>query len=531
MHILLYVPDNQVTDNFLPQLWPFILQQRTPPGHQVTIIDGNTRHFSTDELVQFIHDQAVDLVGMGFMTRMAAKAYKMASAIRARTRAQIVMGGPHVTELPNEPLGKNGGPRYADAVVLGEADDTWPLVVEDAARGKLQSVYQPAILNGKDQKPSLEKYPLVPWGQIDLTLFDLMRHLPTSVRSLLKRLGVGFDKAYVIPLESGRGCPYGCEFCTVTGFFGDSVRFRDNQNVIAELRHLKELRERQNALVSVFFVDDNFAINPRRTKSLLREMISQDVCLPWTAQVSMNLLRDPELVELMAASGARWIFVGLESIDPVSLKSARKQFNKPGDYSSILSTLARHNIYAITSFIYGLDGDTKGVGQRTSGAIQAWPPGLPVFGLLTPYPATPLYERLEKEGRLTRPQHWLDFQAFKSAFLPTGLSPEEAESEVRDSWAQSYDPASFWQTQRWMLTHQKTFGHQLTLFIARLLFRGIYFKQRDWKSWLKLLARNYRTIGSLVRAGLRAKRNRPQPEEQANPSGMSENQTLMGPTI
>jgi radical SAM superfamily enzyme YgiQ (UPF0313 family) len=317
----------------------------------------------------------------------------------------------------------------------------------------------------------------------------------------------------------------------VTGFFGDSVRFRDNQNVIAELRHLKEMSKRQNALVTVFFVDDNFAINPQRTKALLREMIDQDVCLPWTAQVSMNLLRDPELVELMAASGARWIFVGLESIDLVSLKSARKHFNKPEEYSSILMALARNNIYTITSFIYGLDGDSKGVGARTSEVIQAWPPGLPVFGLLTPYPATPLYDRLKKEGRLTRPQHWLDFQAFRSAFLPVGLTPEEAEAEVRDSWTRSYAPAAFWQSQQWMLAQHKTFGHQLTLFIARLLFRGIYFKQRDWKSWLILLAGNYRTIGSLILAGLRAKRNRLQPAEQRDPSNMSESETVMGPTV
>ena len=105
MHILLYVPDNQVTNNFIPQLWPFVLQRLTPREHRVTIIDGNALHYEADELVNFILQNKVDLVGMGFMTRMAQKAYRMAAAIRQATTVPIVMGGPHVTEVPDEPLG------------------------------------------------------------------------------------------------------------------------------------------------------------------------------------------------------------------------------------------------------------------------------------------------------------------------------------------------------------------------------------------------------------------------------------------
>lgn len=505
MHILLYVPDNQVTRNFLPQLWPFILRQCTPPGHQVTIMDGNAVHSTPGELVQYIQENQVRLVGMGFMTRMAQKAYAMADAIRQDTDALVVMGGPHVTEIPDEPLGKNGTPRYADAVVLGEADTLWAEVVRDVEHGTLQPVYQPETKGGKDIKPSLADYPVVHWDEMDLSLFDLMRFVPDFVHKLLKRLGVGYEKCYVIPIESGRGCPYGCEFCTVTGFFGDSIRFRENESVISELLQLKAMAKKQNALVSVFFVDDNFAINPRRTKALLREMIRQDACLPWTGQISINLLKDPELVELISQSGARWIFLGLESVDPVSLKAARKEFNKPQEYVTVLENLARHDVYAITSFIYGLDGDAPGVGARTVEAIQNWPPGLPVFGLLTPYPATPLYDRLKAEGRLSRPQHWLDFKAFKSALLPKNISPEEAEAAVLFSWSNCYNPTSFQKTQKWMLEHRKGFSHQLTLFISRLLFRGIYLPQKSPWAWIKLLASNYWAIGSLIRSGLRSR--------------------------
>ena len=506
MPILLYVPDNQVTNNFVPQLWPFVLQRLTPKEHQVSIIDGNTTHYSPEELVDFILRNNVGLVGMGFMTRMAQKAYRMAAAIRQKTTVPIVMGGPHVTEVPNEPLGLTGHPKYADTIVLGEADETWPTVIRDAANGSLKEVYQPAQIDGKDVKPTLKDYALVEWDQIDLTRFNLMRFVPSFVKKLLKRLGVGYDEAYVVPVESGRGCPYGCEFCTVTGFFGDQIRFRDNDNVIDELLRLKSMAKSRNALVNVFFIDDNFAINRKRTKSLLRDMIARDACLPWTAQISMNLLRDEELVQLIAASGGRWIFMGLESIDAESLRVAHKEFNRPEEYAEILERLASHNIYAITSFIFGMEGDLPGVSRQTCKQIEAWPPGLPVFGMLTPYPATPLYERLRAEGRLTRPEHWLDFKAFKAAYLPKGLTGDEAETEVRQAWTRCYEPASFRRSQNWLRDHDKTFGQQITHFVARLFFRGIYFPQMSKAAWLKLLLVNSGTILTLILEGFRVRK-------------------------
>ena len=185
---------------------------------------------------------------------------------------------------------------------------------------------------------------------------------------------VPYEKAYMIPVESGRGCPYGCEFCTVTGFFGSHLRFRSNDSVIAELLTLKRVAARNRALVNVFFIDDNFAIQRERTKSLLREMIRRDACLPWVAQITANLLKDPELVELIAASGGRFIFIGLESINPGSLKSARKQFNRPEEYSGVLSGLAKRGVYAITSFIVGMEADRPGMASAVSSEIDTWPP-------------------------------------------------------------------------------------------------------------------------------------------------------------
>ena len=519
MHILLHVPDNQITHNFLPQLWPFLLKSLTPPEHQVTIIDGNVVHWSEQEIVQFVRTHRVDLVGMGFMTRMAQKAYRLGRAIRTQTGIPTVFGGPHVTAVPEEPLGGAGEPQCADSVVIGEADQLWLSVIEDVARGRLKRIYRAGEQGETEGKPSLADYPIIRWDQVDLTLFDLMRRVPGGIRRLLKTMSVPYERAYLFPVESGRGCPYGCDFCTVTGFFGDELRFRSNESVITELLLIKSIARRDKALVMVFFIDDNLAINRKRIKSLLREMIARGACLPWVGQISINLLRDEELVELIAASGARWIFVGLESMEPESLKAAGKNFNRPGEYRDTLDLLARHNVYAITSFIVGMEGDRPGISNRITSEIATWPPGLPVFGLLTPFPATPLYDRLEKEGRLTRPEHWLDFHPFETTFLPRNLSPAQAKDEVRNAWNQAYRPSTFWRTQTWMRANGKSFAPQLTLFISRLLFRGIYFPQMTRWSWIRLLGRNIVTIASLVRSGIRAKRTRIREGETGGPLG------------
>src|SRR5688500_2132818 len=197
---------------------------------------------------------------------------------------------------------------------------------------------------------------------------------------MMSRLGEGWGKFFVVPIETGRGCPYGCEFCTVTGFFGDSIRFRTNESVVEELLRLKARAKREKGQIAVFFIDDNLAINKKRLKLLLRDIIAADAQLPWVAQISANLLADEELVDLIAESGGKWVFIGMESIDPENMASVNKNFSRPANYKEVLDGLARRNIYAITSFIFGMDNDTKGVASRTVGEIEKWQPGLPVFG-------------------------------------------------------------------------------------------------------------------------------------------------------
>src|SRR6266542_1963637 len=465
----------------------FVLQALTPPGHEVLLIDGNTRAMDEVDIAQFVREQQIGLVGIGAMTRMIAKAYRMADAIRA-AGTPVVMGGPHVTEEPDEALGRNGGPRHADAVALGEADETWPRIVEDAARGELKEVYEPVDSTGKERKPSLQPYPAIPWETLDLDQFNLV---PRFLRPILNRMGANLNSFRVIPIESGRGCPYGCEFCTVTGFFGDSSRFRSNESVVDEM---------------------------------LRPIIAADAQLPWIGQISANLLRDGELVDLIAASGGRWIFIGMESIDPVNLADVNKGFNKPEEYAAVLERLAQRNLYAITSFIFGMDNDTPGVAGRTLEQIRSWPPGLPVFGLLTPFPATPLYKRLEVAGRLTRPKHWLEFAPFQMAHTPLKMTIPEVHREVAQAWSASYSPARI--TEALDSISHKSVEVRIMHLIARFFFRGIYFPQMGWWAWTKVIAQNrqpiFKLVGEALGAWRRARRKKSSDLVQADEISLSD---------
>jgi radical SAM superfamily enzyme YgiQ (UPF0313 family) len=476
----------------------FLLQSLTPAGHEVVLIDGNAQPMDEAGIARYVVEQRIDLVGIGAMTRMIAKAYRMADAVRA-AGVPVVMGGPHVTEMADEALGRDGGPRHADAVALGEADDTWPRIVEDAARGELKDVYAPVDAFGQELKPSLKQYPVIPWDTIDLKQFNLV---PKSAKHWLQKLGEGWGTFRIVPVESGRGCPYGCEFCTVTGFFGDSIRFRTNESVVNELLLLKARARKERGQIAVFFIDDNFAINIKRTKSLLRDIIAAGAQVNWVAQISANLLRDQELVDLIAASGGKWVFIGMESIDPANLKDVNKGFNKPEEYAAVLQRLAQRNVYAITSFIFGMDNDTVGAAERTLEQVRTWPPGLPIFGLLTPLPGTPLYKRLDVAGRLTRRKHWQEFIPFAMAHTPLKMSIDEAHAEVRYGWSNAYSGKAIAQAVDSLA--DQPLGYRVNILIARLCFRGIYFPMLGRFAWWKVISENRATIFKLIKQGFEA---------------------------
>jgi radical SAM superfamily enzyme YgiQ (UPF0313 family) len=220
------------------------------------------------------------------------------------------------------------------------------------------------------------------------------------------------------------------------------------------------------------------------------------------AQISANLLRDEELVDLIAASGGKWVFIGMESIDPANLKDVNKGFNKPGEYAAVLERLASRNVYAITSFIFGMDNDTVGAAERTLEQVRTWPPGLPIFGLLTPLPATPLYKRLEKAGRLTRPKHWQEFIPFAMAHTPLKMTIDEAHAEVLHGWEEAYSAKAVAAAVESL--NDQPLGYRVNIFLARICFRGIYFPMLGKMAWVKVIAQNRKTIFKLVRQGFKA---------------------------
>ena len=247
----------------------------------------------------------------------------------------------------------------------------------------------------------------------------------------------------------------------------------------------------------------------KRTKSLLRDIVSAGAQVHWVAPDQRQFIaRSQELVDLIAASGGKWVFIGMESIDAENLASVNKGFNKPGEYAAVLERLAQRNVYAITSFIFGMDNDTPGVAERTLKEIQTWPPGLPIFGLLTPLPATPLYKRLETAGRLTRPKHWQEFIPFTMAHTPLKMTIEEAHSKVKAAWASAYSPEGNGPGRRFA----QESGVRISV---QYLHRANVFQGEStslkWAplAWLKLISQNRHTISNLVKAGFAEWSTRP----------------------
>ena len=187
----------------------------------------------------------------------------------------------------------------------------------------------------------------------------------------------------------------------------------------------------------------------------------------------------------------------MESIDPLNLADVNKSFNKPSEYAEVLNRLAQRNIYCITSFIFGLDNDTAGVADRTLEQIASWPPGMPVFGPLVPLPGTPTYKKLEKEGRLTRPKHWLHFQHNAMAHTPLKIDIPQAQIELNHAWRTSYSPQRNERALDWF--KGASVNDQIMHMVMRMFFRGIYFPQRNTRVWTRLLFQNRKPILKLIR--------------------------------
>ncbi|GHV35957.1 B12-binding domain-containing radical SAM protein [Synergistales bacterium] len=340
--------------------------------------------FFDDRMERIDYDKPCDAVALSVETYTARRAYSIAAEYRKRG-IPVVMGGFHATLIPDETA------LHADAVVIGEAEDLWPQIVEDLRRGKLRPFYR------SEGRPSLEKI------HPDRSVFRGKKYLPVTL------------------IETGRGCKYACEFCAIGAFFASTRRQRPPDAVMKEILSLK------NQTRLFFFVDDNFAADPAAAVALMEEMKRLGKRgIRWVTQMSLPAALDEEFLVLMRRSGCIGILVGLESLEEGNLSTMNKSFNATAR-DQALKNLNRHGIAVYGTFVFGYDEDVKETFDKTVDFAVENGFYIAAFNHLTPFPGTPLYRRLEEEGRLKYDAWWLNerYRYNDLAFYPKRMTPEE----------------------------------------------------------------------------------------------------------
>lgn len=339
-----------------------VLGSLTPPEWEITVTDENLG------IPDYSAMPRPDLVGITAFTSQASRAYEIADKFR-RDGVSVVMGGIHATMCPEEAL------QYVDSVVTFEAEGIWGNVLDDVQHGRLQKTYV--------------------GGHVDMAEVPVARH------DLLNR-GYAFGS-----IQTTRGCPLDCTFCSVSAFNGKRYRHRPIANVIEELRTIREKK--------VLVVDDNFigtsASHIERAKALCRAIIDADLDKNWIGQATINMADDEELLTLAARAGCRGVFIGFESPTPEGLAEVGKKFNllKERDFKKSVRKIQRHKILVVGSFIMGLETDRAGIGRRIADAASSY--GVDVLNalFLTPLPGTRLWGQLKSEDRIVAndfPEDW-----------------------------------------------------------------------------------------------------------------------------
>ena len=345
-----------------------------------------------------------DLVGITTITGNAPRAYELADRLRARG-IPVVLGGPHVTLVPAD------AQPHADAVVVGYAEETWPELLRDFAAGRLKPRYV--------QAPGLK-----------------LEHLPFPRRDLVKRHRYLTTHIF----EATRGCIHTCEFCIVPPAWGTRPYLKPVPEVIADIR--------RHWAPHIAFIDLNLISDEAYAAQLFEALIP--LRLHWFGLTTTLLTRNKPLLELAARSGCSGLLMGLESIVPSNLRQTRKGFNSPGDYRTLVETLHRYGITLMACFTFGLDQDTPEVFMQTARFAVEAHIDLPRYAIVTPFPGTRLYQRLESEGRiLTR--NWELYDAQHVVFQPAQMSVQELYSGHAQAWRYSYSASSM--TRRFLGSH------------------------------------------------------------------------------
>ncbi len=342
-------------------------------------------HFYDDRMEAISYDKPTDLVAISVETYTARRAYQIASEFRARG-VPVVMGGFHATLCPDEVA------RFAESIVVGEAEEIWPQVVDDFRHGQLQRRYTGVPRAG---------------------LTDL--HYDRSIFQDKKYLPIGL-------IEAGRGCHYRCEFCAIQSFFEARHQLRPVDEVISEISDLTDSRR------LIFFVDDNFASNRRASQELLEALIP--LKLRWVTQISIDAAHDEKFLALLAHAGCKGVLIGFESLDAPTLQQMGKGFNTMrGGYQGALDNLRRYRICVYATFVFGYDRDTPESFTQSLDFALEQQFYITAFNHLTPFPGTPLYQRLEQEGRLLYESWWMDkhYSYNGLPFSPQGMKADEVQ--------------------------------------------------------------------------------------------------------
>ncbi|MBI5563182.1 MAG: B12-binding domain-containing radical SAM protein [Deltaproteobacteria bacterium] len=346
----------------------------TPMEWDVEILDARARPVD--------YNAPVDIVGITGFTAEMPSAYEIADNFRKRG-VKVVMGGVHVSALPDEALA------HADAVVIGEAEQVWHKALEDFKKGELKPRYKAPGLCG-------------------------MEGMAVPRRDLLdRRMYVsGFNT-----IQATRGCPFNCDYCAVTAFFGKEFRTRPVAEVIDEIKGFDTR--------NFFFVDDNMAGRPAYAKELFRAL--EPLKRTWGSQASITMAKDQEFLDLYARSGGRYVFIGFESLSQKNLEKMHKGWNSAKGYKEAIEKIHAAGINILGSFVFGLDEDDKTVFRNTFDFIMETGLAAAQFHILTPLPGTVTYGVLEKEGRIID-RDWAKYHTGEVVFQPKGMSVEDLQN-------------------------------------------------------------------------------------------------------
>ena len=345
-----------------------------------------------DEGVEPLHGmEQADLVAITAVTASAPRAYALADQARALGKT-VVMGGPHVTLMPDEALA------HADAIATGMAETSWPRLLLDFAAGRLQRVY------AQDAAP------------LDLDA------APPPRRDLLRL----HRYLRVPPVLASRGCPNACAFCAIPQLWGRRFHHRSVEAVVAEIRALDTR--------SVLFLDPAIAEDRHYARALFAALVPLGI--RWAGLATLKLTQDEELLDLAQASGCMGLLMGFESLQAGNLAAIGKPFNRPQHYLRAVEALHQRHIRVLGTFMFGLDDDTPEVFAHTARFVDEARIDVVRYAVFTPFPGTPVFAQLAREGRiLTR--DWSLYDTEHVVFQPRHMSPQELASGLRQAWAHS----------------------------------------------------------------------------------------------